>query len=142
MYPIRLTASQDKVVFCCNMTSEPSKLDTLPFDILYRIASVGDCDAALSLSMVNKALRAACNNHLVHKAIREKFDGTPDSKWQHHLPLSKESPVSSWARYALADSKAAQHQTSSIKTEVLMSWAPQLMAHHRKFPSKQQSHLP
>ena len=109
-----------------------SKLDALPVEILHHIASVGACEAALALSGVNRALRLACNDRLVYKAILDNRNGAGGPKWQHCLPLSMQSPISSWARYALADSKAAQYHTMSLDLKGCVSWLPQLMAYHCK----------
>ena len=109
-----------------------SRLDALPVEILHRIASLGTCEAALALSRVNKALYLACNDCLVYKAILDNRNGTGGPKWQHCLPLSMQSPISSWARYALAESKAAQYHTMSLNLRDCVSWLPQLLAYHCK----------
>ncbi len=116
----------------CKAIIMSSKLDALPVEILHRIASVGACEAALALSGVNRALHLACNDRLVYKAIIDNRNGTGGPKWQHCLPLSVQSPTSSWARYALADSKAAQYHTMNLNLEECISWLPQLMACHCK----------
>lgn len=114
-----------------------SKLDALPVEILQLIASVGACEAALALCRVNRALRLACNDRLVYKAILDNRNGAGSPKWQHCLPLSMQSPTLSWARYALADSKAAQYHTMSLDLKDCVSWLPQLMACHCKtFPGQ------
>ena len=112
------------------MTSESLKLDRLPIEIIRRIASVATCEAVVALSQVNRTLHAACNDALVYKAIIDNRNGNGGPGWHHHLPLSMQSPVSSWARYALADSKAAQDR---LKPTSIVSWAPQLIAYHRQF---------
>ncbi len=117
------------------MTSESSKLDRLPTEILRRIASVATCEAVLASSKVNRTLRAACNDPLVYKAIIDNHNGNGGPRWYHHLPLSMQSPVSSWARYALADSRAAHDRIASLKPTSIVSWAPQLIAYHRQFLS-------
>ena len=124
------------------MNTEVTKLDRLPVEILGYIASVGTCEAALALSKVNRTLHAACSDRLVYSAILDNRNGNGGPKWQHRIPLSMESPVSSWARYALADSKAAQDHTVSLEPRSFASWAPQLMAYHRKVLSEQEPNLP
>ena len=89
----------------------------------------------MALIKVNKTLNLACNDPLVYKAIIENRNGNGGPQWQHHLPLSLDSPVSSWARYALADSKAACARTLSLQP-AMMSWVPQLIAHHRQYFSE------
>ncbi|CAD6574884.1 MAG: hypothetical protein ASARMPRED_006960 [Alectoria sarmentosa] len=115
------------------MSTEITKLDGLPVEILGRIASIGTCEAALALSKVNRILHTACNDRLVYKAILDNRNGNGGQEWQHRIPLSMESPVSSWARYALADSRAAQDYTVSLEPRTFASWAPQLMAYHHPF---------
>lgn len=119
------------------MKSGTCELDGLPVEILRHIAAVGTCEAALALSKVNKTLHTACYDRLVFKAIIDNRNGNEGPRWQHHLPLSMETPVSSWARYALADSKAAQDHVLGPEPHELASWAPQLMAYHRKVFSEQ-----
>ena len=126
-------------IMCTN--SGVSGLDRLPIEILRHIAAIGTCEAALALSKVNKTLRTACHDRLVFKAIIDNRNGNEGPAWRHHLPLSMETPVSSWARYALADSKAAQDHASGPETAKLVSWAPQLMVYHRKVFSVQQTIL-
>ena len=120
------------------MRSEPSKLDELPIEIVRRIASVGACEAVLALSKVNKTLHAACHDTLVYKAIIDNRNGNGGLEWNHNLPLSMESPVSSWACYALADSLAPQGNISSLTPRSILSWAPQLLVYHRKYHSELQ----
>ena len=121
--------------------SGPCKLDQLPVEILRHIASLGNCEAVLALSEVNSTLRAACNDRWVYKAIIDNRNGSRTPPWPHHLPLTMQSPVSSWARYALADSKAVHLNPSHFEVTSFVSWAPQLYVHHRKFPSRQISTL-
>ena len=123
------------------MYQEPVKLDRLPIETLRRIASLGACEAALALSKVNRTLYAACNDRLVFKAIIDNRNGYGGPKWHHHLPLSMESPVSSWARYALADSKAAQDRSSSLDPERIAPWVPHLVVYHRKLFSEPELNL-
>lgn len=114
------------------MRLDSSKLDELPVEIVRRIASVGACEAALALSKVNTTLHAACHDTLVYRAIINNRNGNGGSEWNHNLPLSIESPVSSWARYALADSLAPQGNISSLTPRLTTIWAPQLLVYHRK----------
>ena len=109
----------------------PRRLDELPFEIIRHIASLGNCEAVLALSEVNKTLRAACNDSWVYKALIDNRHGYRTPAWPHHLPLTMQSPVSSWARYALADSKAVHDNASNLKVASIVSWAPQLLVYHR-----------
>ena len=112
------------------MKSHHLRLDELPVEILRHIASVGVCETVLALSEVNKTLRAALHDGLVYKAIIENRNGNGGLRWHHHIPLSLESSASSWARYALADSRAAR--ITSLEPVSILSWAPQLLAQHCK----------
>ena len=85
------------------------------------MASVGACDIVLALSKVIKSLRAACNDRVIYKAIIDQHNENTGPKWRHHLPLSLEHPPSTWAHYALADSKAALDHTLSLEPEPLVS---------------------
>ena len=123
------------------MDSAPYKLDQLPVEILRHIASLGNCEAVLALSEVNNTLRAACNDRWVYKALIDNRNGSSTPAWPHHLPLTMQSPLSSWARYALADSKAVRHKPSEFKLTSIVSWAPSLFAHHRKFLLRQKPTL-
>ena len=123
------------------MHSAPYKLDQLPVEILRHIASLGNCEAVLALSEVNNTLRAACNDPWVYKALINDRIKSSTPSWPRHLPLTMQSPVSSWARYALADSKANRHITSNLKLTPIVSWAPQLFAHHRRFLLRQKPTL-
>ena len=123
------------------MHSAPYRLDELPVEILRHIASLGNCETVLALSEVNNTLRAACNDCWVYKALIDNRNGYGTPKWPHHLPLTMQSPVSSWARYALADSKAIHDNASNPKLTSIASWAPQLFAHHREFFLRQKPAL-
>lgn len=93
------------------MSSTSPKLDSLPVEILQRIASYGPCESALALLRVSKAFHGACNNRHVFKSILIDCNGFGGPPWRS-IPLSAESPTSSWARYAFADSKAKQLLTN------------------------------
>ena len=123
------------------MPSAPYTLDQLPVEILRHIASLANCEAVLALSEVNSTLRAACNDRWVYKALIHNRNGSGAPAWPHHLPLTMQSPVSSWARYALADSKALHHDAPNFKFTSIVSWAPHLFAHHRKFRLRQEPAL-
>lgn len=111
----------------------PRKLDALPVEVLQRIASLGPCESTFALLRVNKAIYYACNDRQVFRAIVRNCNGHLGPDWTT-VPLSNDSPMSSWARYALADSKARQWAAKS-PTDVVslgLRWAPQLMASSRE----------
>lgn len=114
------------------------QLDSLPPEILQGIASSGPCETALALSIVNTTLRLVCHDRQVFKAILKNRSGYGGLGWDC-VPLSSRSPVSSWARYALADSQARQwalnEQTDNTLPADFRIWAPQLMSSTRKSPS-------
>jgi hypothetical protein len=90
---------------------------------------------------VNRALHRACNDRLVFRSIIDHGNGRSGDAppWKFTL-LSLQSPASSWARYALADSKAARlprddaWKSTGVGKD-LVKWAPQLMASHRMRPA-------
>ena len=110
-----------------------SILERLPTELIHYIVSIGTCETALALSKVCKNLREACDNQLVYKAIIDNRNGREGPRWQHNLPCSNESL---WARYAFADFKC-----QSCVLEKALTWAPQLVAHHRPY-SSQRRQLP
>jgi len=128
------------------MPSESRKLDTLPVEIIRRIAAHGPCQSALALLKVNRALHHSCNDQLVFKSIINNGNGpSREMPAWYCTALTLRSPVSSWARYALADSilahmpiSSAGHNGDEHAQEVywsndnfLKKGAPQLMALHR-----------
>jgi hypothetical protein len=128
------------------MLLESRKLDTLPVEIIRRIAAHGPCQSALALLKVNRALHYACNDQLVVKSIINNGNGpSREMPVWHCTALTLQSPISSWARYALADSILAHmsipfagqngdehaQEIYWINDYFLKKGAPQLMALHR-----------
>lgn len=121
------------------MVFETLRLDTFPVEIIRRIVAYGPCESALALLKVNRALYQVCNDRLVFKSIIENGNGPPREMpiWQC-TALSLQSPITLWARYALADSKAAclpdyfLWDVGCIYDEFAQKEAPQLMALHRR----------
>ena len=111
------------------MQSTTPKFDQLPTEVLRRIISLSTCEAALALLRVSTRLHRLCNDRLVFKSIIENRPEGKVPTWQCP-PLSIDAPTSTWARYALADSKAVA-QTTRPWIEGFPSWAPQLMVLHR-----------
>ena len=89
-------------------------LDKLPVEIIQRIACLGDCGAALSLSRVSRALRSVCYHPLVFKELialgdvaRSPSQDTGDlDPWRP--PLTPSASATAWARWAYADLKTAE----------------------------------
>ncbi|KAL6720920.1 hypothetical protein ACLMJK_000019 [Lecanora helva] len=120
--------------------SSNATFEKLPAELLQRIASLGPCESTLALAKVSKKVRDACNDRQVYIAVIKNCNGYEGSSW-NSVPLTNESPLSSWARYALADSKARQwldrdfsgeieapsHQLSLFRRK-FFTWAPQIMA--------------
>ncbi|KAL8777066.1 MAG: hypothetical protein Q9194_002774 [Teloschistes cf. exilis] len=100
------------------------KLDTLPTEILRRLVSFISCEDALTLLTVNRTFHRICNDWLIYDVIIKNRNRHGGCKW-HGPPLSGADSISTWARYALADSKAANSwQWSAI---VWAQCGPQLM---------------
>ncbi len=119
------------------MDTVPLKLDGLPIEIIQCIASHGLCEAALTLSHVNRSLYKACSDRQVFKSIIKNRNGHGGPNWDI-MPLSDGSPTSSWARYALADSMARRWIAKADANPPWLpvhfpSWAPQLMCSSREF---------
>ena len=120
-----------------NIKAEPAllKLDKLPFELLQRIVSLGPCESIFSLTRVNRSIHRACNDRQAFKAIIKNSNGFIGPEW-NLMPLSNDSPLSAWARYALADSKARQWPAEYPRDlaelrKSFLGWAPQLMAASR-----------
>ncbi|MCJ1304800.1 hypothetical protein MMC08_007613 [Hypocenomyce scalaris] len=118
------------------MPSPPRNLDTLPVELIQRTAAAGPCESALALLKVNRSLYHACNDQLVFKSIMNNANGSSNKlpTW-HSIVLSCGVSTLSWARYALADSKARHMARDAVDTsngipDDFASWAPQLMASH------------
>jgi hypothetical protein len=115
-------------------------LDTLPVEIIQRIAAFGPCESTLTLLKVNRKIHVACNNSFVFRSIIESGnDSSTDLPIWRCVPLSLDIPASSWARYALADSKAAQLSKSNNiywdETLGFVRWGPHLIALRRELNS-------
>ena len=118
------------------VTPARASLDKLPLELLQRIISLGPCESILSLTKVNRNIHRACNDRQVFKAVIKTCNSFDGPEWKS-IPLSNDSPLSAWARYALADSKARQWPTEYPKglaelRSSFLAWAPQLMAASRE----------
>ncbi len=114
----------------------PLEFGDLPVEIVQRIASHGPCESALALARVSRSLHRACNDRQVFKAILRNCNGYGGPSWDA-VPLSNDSPTSSWARYALADSIARAWAAGNEvdRDEVppsFAAWSPQLMCNSRE----------
>ncbi len=105
------------------------KLDTLPAEILQRIASGGSCEDVLTLSRVNRTLNRVCYSLHVFRSLIKNLNGYGGAEW-HHCPLASADSTAAWARYALADSKARASKKRFAKGSV--SYGPQLVISHRR----------
>ena len=130
------------------MTPTTLKLDWLPREILRQIVTLGSCETVLALSQVSKRLQQFCDDPGLYKSIVENHRGHEVATW-YSTTLSMESPISTWARYALADVKAAQWSFDRPYIPILYgkrrleldtiarfrdigSWGPQLMVSCRR----------
>ena len=128
------------------------ELDRLPCEILRQIVALGSCESALALSKVNKRLHHFCDDPGLFKSIIENHRGHEVATW-YSTTLSMGSPISIWARYALADAKASQcsleplfiegsyenlYNKPQLRLDAIArfrdfaSWGPQLMASYRR----------
>ena len=131
------------------MTPTTLKLDWLPREIRRQIVTLRSCETVLALSKVNKRLQHICDDPGLFKAIIDNHRGHEVATW-YSTALSMESPISSWARYALADAKAAQwsldlsfipifHSKPQLNSDAIArfrdlgSWGPQLMVSYRRY---------
>lgn len=110
------------------------KLDTLPAEILERIASDTSCQDVLALSKVNRTLNRVCYSVHVFKSMIEGSNGYGDANWQCY-GLTNADGTAAWARYALADSMARAKQ----RRKGIAMYEPQLMAFHRWFTGTRSS---
>ena len=67
-----------------------------------------------------------CNDPLIFKALVHNGNGHDGPAWAC-VPLTPDALTSSWARYALADSRLRRFESRNV-----MAWIPQLMASRRK----------
>jgi len=103
------------------------RLDTLPAEILHRIASDGSCEDVLTLSRVNRTLNRFCYSLHVFRSVIKNQNAYGGAEWQG-CPLTSTDNTASWARYALADSKARANEGWKGTAR----YEPQLMASHRR----------
>lgn len=104
------------------------KLDTLPAEILERIASDTSCQDVLALSKVNRTFNRVCYSVHVFKSMIEVGNGYGDANWQCYA-LTNDDSTATWARYALVDSIARAER----RRKGMAMYEPQLMASHRWF---------
>jgi hypothetical protein len=116
----------DAPIRCC--------LDTLPIEIIHRIASCGPFRSAIALLQVSRAPYSACNDWTIFQTVIKNNAHHFDlcAKWDPTSLLERDSSV--WSRYAYADSKAVQcvHLSHQFTATQLNKWLPHLMALHRK----------
>ena len=121
-----------------------SRLEELPAEILQRILALGNCENALAFLRTNRSLRLIANDRQVFKSIIDIRNGYRGQRWTR-LPLTLESPIIDWARYALADSKVRSlplqpsndlHPNGhpNLTTSDTSRWLPHLILSHRMYP--------
>jgi hypothetical protein len=111
-------------------------LDTLPVEIIRRIASNVPFSSITSLLKVNRMLYNSCNDWTVFQANMAKNASYTCPKW--YLATAVQSDKSILPRYACADSKAAQfcHSVDEFAPNQLARWAPHLTAMHREYSQR------
>jgi hypothetical protein len=132
------------------------KLDSLPTELVQRIAIFSSCEDVLALLKVNRRLYEACSHHSVFRAILENGQSQQvEDPWDLTFLVGNMS-ASDWARFALADARAwswlesqkslfpefdldrydkSQKALEALHRE-LAHWAPQLAALHHPFFDK------
>lgn len=113
------------------------QLDTLPVEVVRRIAARVPCNDVLNLMQVNHKLRNACNDWTVFQyLIQYNSNGVvnrPD--WSPSF-LSPQSNADTWAGYALAELKIGEYlqqaeQPMDLPEIYIAHYAPQLVIAHR-----------
>lgn len=116
------------------MSLTTPKLDTLPVEIIHRIAVSGACEATIALLRINRALRTACNDRALFRAIIDDANSTTHGRtqWRSGI-LSNDSPVGTWVRYALANAKASSYGGGDCggMPPDFIRWGPQLVTSQR-----------
>jgi hypothetical protein len=122
--------------------SNTLKLETLPIEIIRHIASHSSCKAVLALRRVCRVLHHTCSDIFIMKnildrsSIRSPDDAPPSRPAWYDGSLSITSPLSSWARYALAHERMeklikdveVKQIESQLRWISIASWLPQLLA--------------
>ena len=98
-------------------------LDWLPRDILRQIITLGSYETVLALSQVNKHFQHICDDPGLYKSIIVNRRGRKVATW-YSATLSAESPISTWACYALADAKAARFSLECSLEPVYLNAPP------------------
>ena len=106
------------------------RLDTLPIEILQNVITHGPCENALTLHFVNKHFKRVCEDPLIFQRIIANHSGRGRSPWSG-IPLAIDDHWSSWARYALADSRA--FSKSGMGSQGSITVVPQLRALNRQY---------
>jgi hypothetical protein len=127
----------------CTESSTFLRLDTLPLEIIQRIATEGSCKEVIALRRVCRALHHACSDVIIMKRIldqsyiRSSASAQSSRSAWYDGALSLETPFSSWARYALAHEQFEQllttdvgfkHGEGHLTERQTASWMPQLLA--------------
>jgi len=129
------------------MSSVPLKLDTLPAEIIKRIASWAPCESVLALLRVNRRLYRECNDHVVFKNVIMNRSGIGSEPVWDISFLSGNTSASDCARFALADALAWKlvarcrfeesednsNRDSDHEKLGVSLWGPQLVALHHPF---------
>lgn len=113
-------------------------LDTLPVETLRRIISFLPCESALTLQKTNRRLHRVSHDRQVFKSIIANRNGRGGTAWTR-VPLTLESSIEDWARYALADSVARRLMEGEDESmvEKVEEWLPHLMFCHRLYTLSQ-----
>jgi hypothetical protein len=118
------------------MSTHPrANLDTLPNELIERIASFCSCSSALLLLQTCHVVRDALNNkHVFLDFIRRSGDGDDGMIWQPTVSLSApvEDQTIASKKWALADERARAFVADPNKSSGFTRWGPMLMVAGRK----------
>jgi len=114
--------------------SSPLTLDSLPVEVIQRIAGYSTAESVLNLLKVNRKLYSTCDDDLVFKAVIRNGNGDPAATPWNIDSLSHIK--TGWARLAIADARARcwanvkpDHEYySQLSRENILKWVAQLIA--------------
>jgi hypothetical protein len=116
------------------MASSQCQLDSLPVEIIRRIAASGRSIDALNLMRTNRRLLDICKDWTIFRQLIENNNNMLIKR--AHWSPGVLSPLDAWARYALAEMKLGEFLSTDEPVTLLgwtiTSFAPQLAISHRK----------
>lgn len=106
------------------MALESQRLDSLPVEIIRRIAGFTTCEALLNLRSVNRTFHDACTDRIVYQWVITHACGNP---WPNQW-LNKAQGFAFWSRLvrAVADFDRKSVELLEYTREDYFKYAPQL----------------